>query len=97
MKPKSNASALAAILLLSLLLTGCGHVFSAPAESSLASSALYQPPVLRLEKRQLVATKDGLYIPARDEVWHSDARYRQLEQEIIDLAAALTAERKKLK
>ena len=39
----------------------------------------------------LVQTKDGQYRPQVDEIWHSDARYRQLEQENIDLAAALRA------
>lgn len=56
-------------------------------ESSVASSLLYQPPVLRLSKGQTVQTRDGQYVPQVDEVWHSDARFRQLEQENLDLVA----------
>jgi hypothetical protein len=47
--------------------------------------------MLRLPAGQPVQTKDGPYRPAKDEVWHSDARYRQLEQENLDLTAALKA------
>lgn len=97
MKTKYSACALSAILLLSFALTGCAHVSSERAASSLASSTLYQPPILRLEKHQVIATKDGLHIPQVDEIWHSDARFRQLENENIDLAAALAAERKRQK
>lgn len=88
MKKKSNVYVALAILSLSLWLTGC--VSASPAESaSLAESVLYQPPVLRLKAGQTVTTKDGQYRPQKDEVWHSDARFRQLEQEVINLSAAL--------
>ncbi len=92
MKKKSSAFALLGILLLSFWLTSCGSV-SREASASLAESTLYQPPVLRLTKGQQVQTKDGQYHPQADEIWHSDARYRSLEQENINLAAALQAKR----
>ncbi|MDP1581511.1 MAG: hypothetical protein Q8M02_14660 [Candidatus Didemnitutus sp.] len=97
MKKRSIAYALAALLLTSCMLTSCAHKSSAAAASSLAESRLYQPSILRLEKSKLIATRDGLYIPQRDEIWHSDGRYRTLEQENLDLAAALTAERARQK
>lgn len=50
---------------------------------------IYQPPVLRIYAGQEISTRDGLYRPQVDEVWHSDARYRSLEQENLNLAAAL--------
>ena len=86
MKTKSPASAIWAILLVSLLLTGCVSVSSAPK----VSPQLYQPPVLRLSAGQPIQTKDGQYSPVKDEVWQSDARYRALEQENINLSSALT-------
>ena len=43
---------------------------------------IYQPSTLRLTKGSLIQTKDGVYTPQTDEVWHSDARYRRLEREI---------------
>ena len=43
---------------------------------------IYQPSTLRLKKSQPIETKDGIYTPQTDEVWHSDARYRRLEREI---------------
>lgn len=77
-----------AILLVSCLLTACVSTSSAPQQSSVASSLLYQPPVLRLEAGKPVQTKDGVYSPQNDEVWHSDARFRLLEQNVIDLTEA---------
>jgi len=93
MKRKFPASALWVIPLLSLLLTGCASA-SREASASLAASTLYSPPVLRIYKDQQIQTRDGIYRPQVDEVWHSDARYRLLEQENINLAAALQAARK---
>lgn len=89
------ACALLAILLPSLLLTGCASGSSVDKASLPVSSALYQPPVLRIYQGQEIQTRDGIYRPQRDEVWHSDARYRQLEQENLDLVAALAAERRR--
>lgn len=86
MKPKSLAYEIWATLLASLLLTACVSVLPAPK----VSLSLYQPPVLRLQAGVTVQTKDGTYCPASDEVWQSDARYRALEQEALNLSAALT-------
>lgn len=89
-----------ATLMLLLLLpivslqTSCAHGSSVDKASLPVSSVLYQPPVLRIHQGQEIQTRDGLYRPQADEVWHSDARYRQLEQENINLAAALAALRK---
>jgi hypothetical protein len=95
---RRNASwlgcALMAGLLLSSLPTGCASGSSAGKASLPVQSVLYQPPVLRLPAGQPVTTVDGTYTPQAAEVWHSDARFRQLEQENIDLAAALAALRK---
>lgn len=89
MKSRSNSSAMLAILALASLLTGCVGASSARK----ASLNLYQPPVLRLEKGQVIATKDGIHVPQTDEVWHSDARFRALENELVNTAAALAQER----
>ena len=43
---------------------------------------IYQPSTLRLEKGKTIQTLDGLYMPQKDEIWHSDARFRKLEREI---------------
>lgn len=92
MRKKYSACAILATLLLSFWLTGCVSG-SREAAESLTKSTLYQPPVLRLSAKQEVQTKDGRYTPQIDEIWHSDARYRTLEQENIDLAAALLAKK----
>lgn len=93
MKKSFTACAAWGILPALLLLTGCTSGSSA-ASASLAASMLYQPPVLRLPAGQPVQTRDGIHKPQVDEVWHSDARYRTLEQENLDLAAALRAKSK---
>ena len=74
-----NYVTLASLLTLSLL-TGCVHA-SLPKKPTLN---IYQAPVLRLEKGSKVETKDGLYEVQQDEIWHSDQRYRALENQIID-------------
>jgi hypothetical protein len=43
---------------------------------------IYQPSILSLEKGKPVQTKDGIYTPETDEVWHSDKRFRLLEREL---------------
>lgn len=74
---------------LPLLQTACSHALPVPKESSLATSLLHQPPILRIYKDQEIYTRDGKYIPQQDEVWHSDARYRQLEQKLLDALAVI--------
>ena len=88
MKKRSNACATLALLSALLLLTSC--VTASHEESaSLTAATLYQSPILRLPKGKPVQTVDGIYTPQIDERWHSDARFRLLEQENINLAAAL--------
>jgi hypothetical protein len=90
MKKKSNGFGRLALLAMLCSLTACA-LGSREESASLAASVLYQPPTLRLKAGHPVQTPDGIYTPQRDETWHSDARFRQLEQENIDLAAALRA------
>lgn len=90
MKKNLLNSGLALILLVSLLLIGCESV-SREGRVSSAESMLYQPPTLFLQAGVPVKTKEGTYTPQVDEVWHSHARFTALEQENIDLAAALAA------
>ena len=77
--------AIGAMMLLSASLMSCTSVSSADR----ASLQIYQPRVLRLAAGQETPTRDGRYLPQVDEVWHSDAAYRALEQENNNLAAAL--------
>lgn len=44
---------------------------------------IYQPSILFLEKDKPILTKDGIYTPQTDEVWHSDARYLKLEHQFF--------------
>ena len=81
--------AIPALLLMHFALIGCALV----SRDESASRQLYQPPVLRLSQAQPVPTQDGLYRPPTAEVWHSDARYRAMEAQVIDLTAALATER----
>jgi len=92
-RPASRLCAIAGILLLSLWLTACASVSSVPRESL----QIYQPRVLRLSAGQEVQTVDGRYRPQVAEVWHSDAAFRQLEQENLNLTAALAQERARQK
>ena len=66
-------------LLLLLKLTGC----VTDSGTSVDTRVIYQSPILQLEKGTKVQTKLGVYQAQTDEVWHSDYRYRQLEQEVI--------------
>ena len=58
--------------------TSCGLNFSTKKETL----NIYQPSILSLEKNKPVTTKDGIYTPSTDEIWHSDKRFRLLEREI---------------
>lgn len=84
-KPASLLCALAAMMLLSSLPTGCASASSAPE----ASLAIYQPRVLRLAKGRPVPTAAGVYTPQADEVWHSAAAYQAIETQLLNTAAAL--------
>lgn len=89
MKPKSPVCEISVILLLSSLLTGCATV-SPVDQGSLSQSLLYSPPVLRLPAGKPVQTLEGLYTPKNDEVWQSDARFRQMEQQLLDATTTIT-------
>jgi hypothetical protein len=89
LKIRSTCCVLLVILLASVTQTGCSHVSPASA----AMRRLYQPPVLRLPLGQPVQTLDGLYCPQTPEIWHSDARYVELEARYIDTLAALAVRR----
>jgi len=66
------------LMLLTIGLTSCET-------SSLTKSGtlnIYQPPILNLQKGIPIQSKEGIYTPQTDEVWHSDARFRKLEREL---------------
>lgn len=94
-RPTSSSSKTRSLLcvlvtpLLICALTSCATV-SSPARVSLQ---VYQPRILRLEARQVIATRDGTYVPQVDETWHSAAAFEQLEREVLNLNAALLQER----
>jgi hypothetical protein len=50
---------------------------------------MYQPRLLRLERGQVIATRDGTYLPQADEIWHSPAAYADLETKLLNALAAL--------
>ena len=83
MKPskKLKNSGIAGAAMMLIALTSCGSG-SPPSVSNLN---IYQPSTLRLKKNSAVQTRDGVYTPQTDEVWHSDARYRKLEREVYYL------------
>ena len=87
LKMKSTACALLAILCLSAVQTGC--VTASRENADLRH--LYQPPVLRLQAGLQIVTQDGLHLPQVNEVWHSDARFRELEHRYLDALGAHAA------
>lgn len=66
-------------LLCSLLLAGCAAKPATPEPVS-SPLSIYQPSILALKAGTPVETKEGVYTPQTDEVWHSDKRYRELER-----------------
>jgi len=86
-KTKSTACAILVALCISAVLTGCATA----SRESADLRQLYQPPVLRLQAGLQLVTQDGLYLPQVNEVWHSDARFRELEHRYTDALAALAA------
>ena len=73
---RSCATAVTAMMLIGL--TSC--VTDLP--PNVSDLNIYQPSTLRLSKGAPIQTRDGIYTPQTDEVWHSDARYRRLEREV---------------
>jgi hypothetical protein len=84
---KPPALMLSALLTLCAALSGCATAPSPPKGSP--SLNLYQPPVLRLQAGQPVPTKDGIYTPQADEIWHGAADYRHANDQIEALTHAL--------
>ena len=80
MKPSMRLKNLGRAGIAGLLIT----LTSCVSDSTLSVNNLniYQPSTLSLMKNKAIETKDGIYTPQTDEVWHSDARYRRLEREI---------------
>ena len=66
-----------ALIAATIGLTSCGLNYSKKKEEL----NIYQPSILSLEKGKPIHTKDGIYTPETDEVWHSDKRFRLLERE----------------
>jgi hypothetical protein len=60
-------------------LTSCGVNW--PKKKNLLN--IYQPSTLSLEAGKAIETPEGVYTPQTDELWHSDKRFRLLEQEVI--------------
>lgn len=75
---KLKSCGITVTVLLPMLLTSC--VWNLKGREK--NLRIYQPSTLRLEKNQKVQTLDGYYVPQVDEVWHSDLRYRKLENEL---------------
>ena len=68
---------IAVIAMMLIGLTSCESVLG----PNVSGLNIYQPSTLRLIKAEAIQTRDGVYTPQTDEVWHSDARYRRLERE----------------
>lgn len=68
----------AALIAVTIGLTSCGQNFWKKEEPL----NIYQPSILSLEKGKPIQTKDGIYTPETNEVWHSDKRFRLLEREL---------------
>lgn len=76
---KSKRIVLKGLMIVMIALTSC-----VPNSSKNAKPLnIYQPSILSLEKDKPVPTKDGIYTPQTDEVWHSDKRYRQVERDLL--------------
>ena len=75
---KLKSLGIAAIAVMLIGLTSCETVLP----TNVSGLNIYQPSTLRLTKGEAVQTRDGIYTPQTDEVWHSDARYRRLEREL---------------
>ena len=67
------------LILLPLIVVGC----KSPSPE-IGNLNLYQPSTLRIEAGTKVRTVDGIYRAPTNEVWHSDARFRQLERKVYN-------------
>ena len=73
-----NNLGLLAIAMTLIVLTSCGG----SSTTKLGNLNIYQPSTLNLSKGVPIQSKEGVYTPQTDEVWHSDARFRKLEREL---------------
>lgn len=62
-------------LLLSMLIS-CNHTSSRKKNTL----NIYQPSTITLTGEVPIQTIEGIYTPQKQEVWHSDMRYRTLER-----------------
>ncbi len=67
------------LILAALTLSGCATK-PAPLPVPVPVLNIYQPPILVLPAGVPVMTEEGIYTPQTREVWHSDARFRELER-----------------
>jgi hypothetical protein len=63
-----------------LTLTNCAP-FSSKNEKPQLN--IFQPPILNLQAKEPIQTLNGIYTPQTDEVWHSDKRFQELEQQAM--------------
>ena len=75
---KSKNYAIKAIAIVLIGLTSCAKNL----HPNVKSLNIYQTSTIRLKSNVPIQTVDGIYTPQKDEVWHSDARYRKLEREV---------------
>ena len=85
-KLKLPAFALALLPLTIFALTACSSYYS---QNAVLQRQLYQPPILHLKAGTPIQTAEGVYTPQVDEVWHSAARFNEVERQAQNLAAAL--------
>ena len=85
-KLKLPAFATALLLATIFALTGCNSFSS---QNEALQRQLYQPPILHLKAGVPIQTAEGVYTPQVDEVWHSAARFNEVERQAQNLAAAL--------
>ena len=79
-KSRLKSFATLAIVIPLIGLTSCAKNYS----PNVGNLNIYQPSTLRLQKALPIQTRDGIYTPQTDEIWHSDKRYRILEREIYN-------------
>jgi hypothetical protein len=82
------------ILLVALLLpTGCKQSLT----DAHLSQAIYSPRILAVQAGTPIQTVEGIYTPSVNELWHSDAAFREQERRLRDAAFQITELRKAAK
>lgn len=67
------------LMLAALTLSGCATK-PAPLPLPVPALNIYEPPILVLPAGVPVMTEEGIYTPQTRVVFHSDARFRELER-----------------